>query len=437
MARSIALALAALPGAVWAGTFDYSLFAGIEHNNNIALSTTNPISENVFTPGVNFTYNEAGSTIQANVVGVLQYNDYLGGKFDNQTQTELAGKANWTVLPQRLDFAIEDYAGVQPVDSLASNAPGNQQQTNVVALGPTFHFLLGDALRGQAELRYVNSYASKVDEFNSSRGVAALRLFRDLSPTDQLSFNVEAQRVDFRDTTAAGSDYDRDEAYVRYTSNLARFDTDVLLGGTQLRFDQGGHDTSPLARLSLSWRPTTRSTFNVTGAYQYADAAQDMLLDPRATLITTPMDTSGLGGSNTGIGTGDAVINSEVYLERRIDLSYTWRSDRLNVSVQPGYSKLHYLNDPTFDQVSKDISVGVGYRIRPTLTLSAFAIGERLDYQTLDRRDNTLRVGLDLNRQVNQHWSWHASLSRERRNSSAVDQSYRDTEIFVGVVYHR
>ncbi|TCV97598.1 uncharacterized protein (PEP-CTERM system associated) [Luteibacter rhizovicinus] len=437
IARAVALALAALPGAVWAGKFDYNLYAGIEHSNNIALSTNNPISENVFTPGMDFTYTETGSKIQANVLGTLQYNDYLGGKFDNQTQTQVAAQANWTVLPQRLDLTVEDYAGIQPVDSLASNAPGNQQQTNVLAVGPTLHFRMGDSFRGQAELRYINSYASKVDEFNSSRGVAALRLFRDLNPTDQLSVNVETQRVNFTSNTATNSNYDRNEAYVRYTSTLARFDADVLVGGSQLNFDHSPSDSSPLARVSIAWRPTTRSTFTVSGAYQYADAAQDMMLNPSASLADSTLTSTGLGGSAGGIGTGNAVINSQVYLERRAQVSYNWRSDRLTFTIQPAYRKLHYLNDPTFDQVGKDVSLSVGYRVSPTMTLSLFGVGERLQYQTLARRDNTIRFGADLSQQWNRHWSWHASVSRERRNSNATDQSYRETQIFVGVVYRR
>ena len=45
LARALLLVFAAAPGAVWASKFDYSLYVGIEHSDNITLSTTNPISQ--------------------------------------------------------------------------------------------------------------------------------------------------------------------------------------------------------------------------------------------------------------------------------------------------------------------------------------------------------------------------------------------------------
>ena len=137
LTRAIALGIASAPAAAFGGTLDYTLYAGIEHSNNIALSSDRPLSENVLTPGATFQYLQTGSTFQANVAGAFEYRKYLNNHFSSQTQTELAGQGNWTIAPDRLDLSIEDYAGVQPVDQLASNSPANQQQTNVLVIGPT------------------------------------------------------------------------------------------------------------------------------------------------------------------------------------------------------------------------------------------------------------------------------------------------------------
>jgi len=448
LARAIVIGLASAPTVALAGTFDYTLYAGLEHSNNIALSSDRPISENVFTPGATFQYSQLGSTFQANVAGTFEYRKYLENDFDPQTQTQLAAQANWTAIADRLDFSLEDYAGVQPVDQLSANSPDNQQQTNVIVVGPTLRMRFGDAARGQFELRYIDSYASKVDEFDSSRGLAAFRVFRDLNPTDTLSGNVEFQRVNF-DKQPSSANYDRKEAYLRYTSNLAHFDADILVGGTRLNFDEGRDATAPLVRLQIGWQPTTQNSLSVAGTYQYADAAQDIITTPgllaanassadRAEAIDPFANTGGLGrGSATGIGTGSAVIGSEVYKEKRFEANWVWQQPRLSLTVSPSYSQLRYLDDNTFDQTAKGVSVGVGYRLRPTLTLTGFGTYERTKYDTFDRKDNTTRLGLDLGQQWNRHWSWHASVARERRTSDAVGQSYRETEFFVGVVYRR
>lgn len=442
LARALALALGAGSGLAWGGTLDYTLYAGVQHSDNITLSTQNPVSQNELIPGLNFMYLQQGSTLQANITGTLEYHDYPGTRFDNQTQTQLAGQANWTVLPQRLDFSVMDYAGVQPVDSLASNAPDNQQQTNVLSLGPILHLQFGDALRAQAELQYITSYASKVSDFNSSRGLAAFRLFRDISPTDQLSANIETQRVTFDDSNA-GSDYNRNELFVGYNSKLAKFDFSVVLGWSQLDFNHEPSASSPLARVTVDWQPTVRSRLAVNGAYQYADAAQNMLLSPgenvngNAAPDVTFLPGRAINDTSGGIGVGNAIIDSQVYLERTLGASYTFTAERLALSIAPLYRKLHYLNNSIFDQTGRGGSVTLSYRLRPTLTLSTFVTGERLVYQGLDRTDRTFRYGLDLSRRQTSHWSWHASLIRQHRDSNAVEQSYHEAQIFFGVVFRR
>lgn len=425
--RAITLLFAASSAAASAAQLDYTLYTGIEHSDNIALTTTNQISQNVFTPGLTFTFDQQGSTIQANATGVLEYRDFLGRSISNQTQAQLAGQANWTIAPERLDLTIQDYAGIEPVNTLISNAPSNEQQTNVFALGPTLHFNLGSALRGQAELRYIDSYAQKNNDFDSQRGSAALRVLEDLSPTDQLSANIESQHTDF--SNSDNSNYTRNELFGGYVRKLAHIDFNVALGWSQLDFEQGGtrNASSPLARLTLNWYSTSRSTITLAAVYEYTDAAQAMLSEP-GQLISEPGRT---------INIGNAVINSQVYLDRHLQLTYGFRTERVTLSIAPIYSKLDYINDPSFNQTQRGGTLNLDYRLRPTLTLSAFANAERLVYNNLSRRDNTYNYGIDLSQQWTPHWSWRASLLHQRTSSTALNASFSENEIYLGVVFRR
>lgn len=427
LASAIALTFALAPSAATAGQLDYDLYGGIAHSDNINLTAHDPISQTMLIPGVSFTYAQQGADLQANVIGDVEYRDYLGNRFKDQTQVELASQLNWSLLPDRLDLAVQDYAGVQPLDTLASDAPGNQQQTNVFAVGPIFHFRLGSTVRGQAELRYIDSYAEKTRQFNSHRNQAALRFTKELSPTDQLSLNATVQHVDFYNDT--DSNYDRNELYARYVSQLTYFDIDAALGESQINYDRAGERTqsSPLARATVSWRPTQRSTFTAHVTRQYSDAAQDMMLMPGQTPIA----------NSTGISTGDAVVSSEVYLERHVELTYALRTERLALSISPSYRKLGYDNDPTYDQTGRGGQIAIDYRLRPTLTLTAFASGEQLTYHTLARRDKTIAYGLELADQWTQHWSWRAALTHQKRTTTAVDQGFHETLAYVGIVFKR
>jgi hypothetical protein len=235
------------------------------------------------------------------------------------------------------------------------------------------------------------------------------------------------QQVDFYNNT--DSNYDRNELYFRYVSQLTFFDIDAALGESQINYDRAGERTqsSPLARATVSWRPTESSTVSANVTRQYSDAAQDMMLMPGQTPLA----------NTTGISTGDAVVSSEVYLERRVQLTYALRTERLTLSISPSYRKLGYDNDPTYDQTGRGANVAIDYRLRPTMTLSAFASGEQLKYHTLSRRDKTVTYGLELADQWTQHWSWRAALTQQRRTSNVPDQGFRETMAYVGIVFKR
>lgn len=428
LAYAVAAALLVISAGASADQFDYDLYAGLMQSDNINLASTHPVNQSVLIPGVDFTYDKQGADLRAHAAGSLEYRNYLGGAFKNQTALELASQALWTLSPERLDLAVQDYAGVQPLDTFASDAPGNRQQTNVFAIGPVLHFRLGGSLRGQAELRYIDSYASKTSDFNSRRGQAALHVLKDLSPTDHLSLNMDAEHVDFyRDPTALN--YDRQELFAGYVSKLARFDLNLALGASRIEYDRTGvrSQSSPLARVSVDWRMTPNSTLTLSGRRQYSDAAEDLMLRPGGTTLGNPY----------GISTGEAVVSPQVYVERHVELAYAYQGERFGFHLAPYYRRLGYIEDPSNNQTARGGNLTLEYRVRPTLTLSAFAQDEVLRGQSSARRDKTLIAGIGLAYQRNTHWSWRASLLRQQRTSNVSGQGFHENRIYFGIVYKR
>lgn len=428
--RALPLALLLAAGPASAGQFQYSLFAGVEHSDNVALSAASPVEQSVLIPGFGFGYVEQGATVQARLTGAAEYRDFLGGAYDNQKFGELAAMANWAVLPQRLDFVVQDYASVQPLSTLSSDAPINQQQTNVLAVGPTLHFGLGGAVQGQAELRYIASRASRTTQFNSSRDEGALRFTRDISGASQLSLNLESQQVDFEQADEA--DYRRDQVFVRYVHKLKHLDLDAAAGWSRIRYEGGaGSSSDPLLRASVNWQVSARNTLGFSYTRDFSDAAQDLisLADPvgNGTRVTTP----------TSIQTGGAVLGGGAYLERRLDGAYGYSGERFTFSLSPWYRKLHYIEGANPDQTGRGGNAGLDYRLSERSSLSAFANAERIEYRALARRDSTRNVGLALNQVLNSHWSWRLSLVDRRRTSTDPEGGYHAKEAYFGIVYQR
>ncbi len=297
---------------------DYRVELGLEHNDNVNLNEEDPKSDDILTPAFGFTYRQGGSVVQAHVDGVLTYRDYLHGTFGDDLRSQIGGHVNWTMVPDRVNFVFEDYLGIEPVDTLQVDSPANQQQTNVFGLGPTFDFRFGSAARGAVELRYVNSYAEVSDQFDSNRYVGAFRVLRDLSSTSLVSGNVEAQHIDFIHDIG-GPSFDRYNLFGRYVQTLRQFEYSADLGWNWIHsgFPLGDHN-APLARFTVGYHATERSRFDLIGAYQYSDAATDLL----ETVQTNLSPTRVLTEIPTSIPTGAAVVSPQPYLETNFLLLY-------------------------------------------------------------------------------------------------------------------
>ena len=417
--------LMAAPGTAWAVRVDYELDAGIEHNDNVTLTPVDPIDVYIGRAGLGFGISQDSSTVQASVFGRVEYRNYQDDVYDDSVDGTLTGRLNWVILPERLAFTVQDDLSLQSVNTLAADVPGNRQQVNVFSAGPTLFFNFTQTLDGVVDLRYINSDAEVTDEFNSQRVQLALRAIKELSPTSRLSFNVQAQQVDFDDDITA-RDYNRYDAYARYAQTLARFDLGLDVGYSRLDYDHGYPDRSdPLLRADIGWRPSERNHFTLSASSQFSDTAADAMtgIDPGEDSIP---------GS---ISTGDSVVNASPYEERRLELDYTLTTPRTTLTFMPYVQQLRYVESDQFDQNGDGLRVDVSWLASPRLRLGAYATLERIDYLNLNREDRTRRYGVNLTRQWTQKLSSRLEYSRYERESTAVGEDANQNILYLSLIY--
>jgi hypothetical protein len=418
-------AIASLPASAW--QINYSLEMALGHSDNVNESAVDPIGQTMLIPRLDFDASEQGESVQARAVGQIEYRDYLEGGFDNELRGHLASVLDWIIVPHRFNFDFEDYAAVEPINILQPNSPSNLQQTNVFTLGPTFDFRLDPTLNGQAELRLSNSLASQTKEFDSNRGLAALRAIKDLSPTSKVSANIEAQKVHFTDRSG-GPDYDRYDAFARYQSKLTDIDLDLAGGYSQVNYSGAGSHSGPAGRALVTWRATPRNTLTFGASRQYSDATQDLIIDP-ATLVSSSV--------GNAVVPGDTTITSQVFLERRFDAGYAFQAERWQLHVAPYYRKLQYLIDSTLDENARGATAGISYRPRPLWTIAFDVLEETRQFTSIARRDEDLRADLSFSDQLSRHWAVRADVIRNQRNSNVVDQGFRENIFFFTLIFRR
>lgn len=427
-----ALAAAHAPPAL-AWRLDWIAELGIEHNDNVNLSETDPVSENILRPSFGFLLSQDGAVVQASVRGFAEYREYLDGAYGGEFLGELDGIINWVMIPERLHFSVQDRLSILPISQLAPDAPENRQQTNVFAAGPTFFFRFSPTLRGQAELRWIDTYAEETVGFDTQRLSAALRAIKDLGATRQLSMNVQAQDVDV-DNNDLAPDYDRYDVFGRYSQALNHVDLAVELGYSWLDFENGGSRTSPLARGTVGWRLNESNSFSLVAARRFSDTAEG-LIEP--------------GGGEAGappslppiviIGDNDAV-NALSYEETSLELGYGYTGTRATFGVVPFYRKLDYVEidgDPGPDQTGRGATAYWTWRLRPTWSVLVDARYERLNFDEDDIDIDTRTASVWLRKEWTPHWSSRIGYSRYERENSASGLDAEQNVYYLAVTYTR
>ncbi|TDK28500.1 hypothetical protein E2F46_01010 [Luteimonas aestuarii] len=420
----IAAALAAaLPGTADAVRIDYSLDAGYERDDNVALSATDPIEQDILRLGAGFALTHDTSTVQASLAGRVDHRRYED-IYDDATDRMLEGRLNWMIVPDRFGFVLEDRYGVQTINRFAPASPDNRQQVNVLSLGPNFYFNAGGALRGQAELRYIDSHAEVTQDFNSSRVAGALRIIKDLDATSSLSFNLQGQDIDF-DNDLFARDHKRYEAFATYRRQFNRFDMQLDGGWSRLDYADGQSRNNPLARAEIGWQPSERSRFNLNAANQFSDAATSALDQIGATT-----------GIPASVMTGDSTVTASAYEVRELGGGYEYTGVRTSLSLSAYHQRLDYIDVGTANEEARGGSIGFGYRLQPTLTLRASASANRTEYNApANRREDNRLYSLGLEKQWSRHWSSTLSATRYSRSSSLDSAEFEQNLIYIGVTY--
>ncbi|HEY6939990.1 surface lipoprotein assembly modifier [Dokdonella sp.] len=423
---AVAIAAAGAPSARAEPALGYTVGVELEQNDNINLSRDEPVEETVLTPTLAFDLKQQGAVLSATAAGALSYRDYLGGKFSDELRGLLSGVATWSISPERFDWVAEDYLGRQPVDVLQADVPSNQQQTNVFSTGPTLRARFGGDLRGRLDLRYTNTYAEETSEFNSDRFSAAARLAWLLGALDNVSGSLTASRVRYDEVASRPFDYDREDAYIGYEHVSGTLKLDAAAGYSWVDLRGPDSRSGALLSLGLRWMPSPATDLGVNAARQFADASQDLVVDPLS-----------IGNLGVGSGRNGAVISPQLYVEKRIGLDFNHRADRYAFNVAPFWRKIDYIEGEFFSQRSYGWTARYDWLLRPTFTLSLSTGREHRDYTGLDRTDTDASYSMALAWRQTSHWTWMLRGTHALRDSTLREAGYSDNAIILSLTYTR
>ena len=403
--------------------YELTLELGVEHSDNRARTDPPGSDETALVPRMVLDMFRSGQRTTLRAAGHADLRLPLDGPFDNEFQASLAGRLNWHLIEDSLDWIVENVTSGAPLDLTAQDTPDNRQQTNVFSTGPRWLIRPAAPWSGLLDARYIHSYAEDSDAFNSDRLVLAARALRRLGGGRQFSAGVEATEVRYREDEFATADYQRLDLVGRYRATRAALDMDIAAGRTRIDLDRGERFEGNLVRLRLVWTLDDLHTLVASAGHELSDSVRQLAADIEQ--LDLPI-----------AGTRRLPIGNEFYVLDNVSLGWRYHYGRLRGSLTAAWRDYQFELDPLLDIEEYGIDLGLTWQLAPTMALDGGVGLDRRRFRMSDQRDTDARLSLFLVRQFNPRWSGRIGAVHFRRDSNIVGEDSRENIVAVYLAYH-
>ena len=235
-----------------------------------------------------------------------------------------------------------------------------------------------------------------------------LSLERAINQNRSVSLNVSADRVEYDDLTF-NSNFDRQTAYVGFSSRVSRGEVQLSLGVNELH-DQGETFSGTLANLSVNRRLSEISTVRVTYDRRFSDAGD---LFTRFDDLGTPNQTP-----------EDVIPIGDPFENERFSIAYEYERGNASFSLSAYLSEDEYQTATLFDSKRVGGTVGGALEFGSGWSLAADFGLENRDFETAGREDDYLVGTLTVERRLTRVVSVSLIYEHEDRASSTDGDDY-------------
>lgn len=403
--------------------YQLDLELGLEHSDNRARTSPPGRGETALVPRVILDLSRSGDRLALRLAGDAEQRLPLSGPFGSEFRANMAGRLNWHLVDESLDWVFENVTSGSPLDLTGEDTPENRQQTNVFSTGPRWILRPAAPWGGLLDARYSHSYAEVTDAFNSERLLLAARALRRFAGDRQLSAGAEFTEVRYRDDEFAAADYQRLDWVGRYHTKREALDLDLAAGRSTIDFDRGERLEGNLVRLRLAWTISDRHMLVTNAGHELSDSVRQ---------LATGIEQLDLPVA----GSGRLPIGSEFYELDSLSLGWHYRYSRLNGSLTAARRDYQFAFDPLLDNEERSIDLGLTWRLTPTMALQGEAGVARRDFRDENRRDEDIRASLFLVRRFNPRWSGRVGAIRHERESNIRGGDSRENILAFYLTYH-
>jgi hypothetical protein len=419
------VSILALASAAGAQNLNYGVDAGVAETDNVTLVSSHTVSQTIAIADLDFDFKQQTRLLDADVKGNFSYLDYLQHAYDRQLLGRFDGSGRFAIIPERLTWVLQDDFGQSVLDPFTPTTPNNLENVNYFSTGPDLAVRVGATGFLNASARYARtSYGTS--PFNSNRLQGSLAWGLQLSARSTISLNADTERVLFQNTVL-NTDFDRTNAFVRYTLQGARTEFSADLGAT--RISQSNDSTSgALAKVELSRKISSAAKLTLSGGHILTDASTSF--------------SSLQSGAIGVVGTAAAAVTSDSYTSNYATAGWQYRRGRTTLGLSGRWEKDNYAAQPLLDVTRSGGELRAARQV--TRAFNAELLGRyfKTDYAhnfvtgpaTSPQFDDEL-VAAVLTWRYGRGLEVKLRLEHDARVTTSLDDAYKDNRAFLTVGY--
>lgn len=341
-----------------ANTFELS--AGARWSDNVA-HVADAQSGTVGTLGVLLKADRKTGALQYKSNGDLDYLHYVNQSYSNEVLGQFTGSAAYSIVPQSLEWVLDEHFGQVTTDYFQAPGPQNRQYQNLFSTGPDVRLRLANALQLRVSARFGrDDYQSSPYSATRLSGEGALE--RRPSAAVLLSLGAGHERVDYLVDAAKPGNFAVNRYFVGYALDGARTRIDI----------QGGYAESSGGLTQLSG-PVGH--FDID---RQIGSSGHLNLDIRRTLDTvSPGSRTSDSLPGAGNEAGAEVLTGSLYFSDLAQVVYRWQRPRDTLDMGVAFAKETDHQNIRPDRDIQSLGTKYSHRLTPLADAGAYASWSR------------------------------------------------------------
>lgn len=399
--------------AAGAARLEQGVYLRGEYSDNVRQSANNAVDEMTMVAGYDVLYRDHTANSQTYLDAELEALYHTQGTQDDRVFGKVDASFRYIAIPNRLDWVVEDFVRSDQIDALGTSNADNRQIRNSFRFGPDFshRFSARDELETSA--RVINEYEDRT-EFDSNRFLLESEFSRRLNPGAVFAASYTGLLVDY-DDDQVNTDFNEHDVLLEYRGEMPRGTYGMNVGASYLKRDGADGTDGLLAGAELAWQLNSLSTISAEYDQEFSDRSRD---EQGATTLA-----------------GGATDRSEVFYDRRVRLTYTYRTTFTQVGVRTHARRKDFEDTATSDEDSVGVAVNFMTEVAPVTKLGVDVSHDRIDYSVSGREDEVSRLGLSLSRQVSRMMELVGRFDHNQRASTLATEEYEENRISVRLDY--